>query len=456
MDNFGEINNENESENLNECHGYYTRSKRRKLEKDDETYTMFPDYNRKRKNPITFLPLEVIQAVFNHLSYHELSKTVRLVNHRFKIIAEDILNRSFKQLEKKINVLILTTEKSLQCTDDEMEIKCVVKLLNMLEILKLQCSVVVATVWRYIYNDYYKPSRSCFYAGQLLDGLNDFIYKFFYCPYILYAPAIIKDHAFPQEMTNIIVMIKNFCLHFDRVIEEPLPDCTVCSGCKMIDILDCAQFSSKSVVSEKADVNGFSAEYNYFFRNSWFVALPMLTNRNMEQSEKQRFMHMRLRRIVLAHTDMFLQQSHYEREELLRPYSDISPPKKPSNNVYTGYGDTGKIFFYYGCMNDGAYNQKFHDDQIEEDSDEEPPNDQLHARNSEENILYRIPHLGFNVQIKVQCPLKYAPLRFLEKCKDALSQNLEDDKEVKTHLKLIFECQGASYTRLPTRFEYTH
>jgi hypothetical protein len=70
----------------------------------------------------------------------------------------------------------------------------------------------------------------------------------------------------------------------------------------------------------------------------------------MSLKQKQRMMHMRIRRIILAHTEMFMQQQQYERELLVRSYPTM---KKPSVVVYTGYGDVHDTFFCYGAMNDG-------------------------------------------------------------------------------------------------------
>ncbi|CAH1100261.1 unnamed protein product [Psylliodes chrysocephalus] len=464
MDNSEEINDESEKEmNLNT--GYYMRSKRRKLDKNvEECTSFFRNTEKKRKNPIIYMPVEILQAIFRFVPHHELSQSVRLVNHRFKIVAEDVLNCSFRHLEKKINNLILSAEISLAFTQDDMEIKCIAKLLNMLEILKLQYSIVVSTIWRYVYNDFYKTNKTCMYAGQLIDAYFNFIDKFIHCPNILYAPAVIRDYALPLEVAKIIQLTKSFCVHFDKISEEPRTDCLICSGCKIIDIVDCAKYSQKFVVSEVACKNYFVAEYSYVFRNSWFVALPVKMTKEMEWSQKQRMMHMRLRRIVLAHNDMFLQQYQYDREVMLRPDPIIGRIKKPGNNVYTGYGDIGDTFFYYGVMNDGAYAQKFNQD---EDNEEEEELDEMLAledigediaprNNSSENVLYRIPYLGFKMNVEVKCPLSYAPLNFLKNMNDIDLQKLRNKHRTQgpTHIKVMFECEGASYPRLPTRFEY--
>ncbi|VEN37113.1 unnamed protein product, partial [Callosobruchus maculatus] len=72
-----EINDESEHEqDSGTCLGYYTRSKRRKLDADGEETTSTGKTSmesRKRKNPILFVPTEIIQAVFRHISYKELS-----------------------------------------------------------------------------------------------------------------------------------------------------------------------------------------------------------------------------------------------------------------------------------------------------------------------------------------------------------------------------------------------
>lgn len=63
-------------------------------------------------------------------------------------------------------------------------------------------------------------------------------------------------------------------------------------------------------------------------------------------------MYMRLRRIVISHSEMTMEYNQYKRETLIRtkPASRI---RKPINSVYTGYGEVGEKFFYYGVMNEG-------------------------------------------------------------------------------------------------------
>lgn len=60
--------------------GYYTRSKRRKLNKHDEESSLEvqDSSERKRKNPLLFLPLEVLTEILKKISYEELGKIQRL------------------------------------------------------------------------------------------------------------------------------------------------------------------------------------------------------------------------------------------------------------------------------------------------------------------------------------------------------------------------------------------
>ncbi|VEN58020.1 unnamed protein product [Callosobruchus maculatus] len=246
-----------------------------------------------------------------------------------------------------------------------------------------------------------------------------------------------------------------------------MPNCLILSGCKIVDLLDAATFVQKTTINERSTKDSFVGQYTYFFRNGWFVALPCPSAKEMDWPQRQRMMHMRLRRLVLAHNDMFLQQAQYERELILRPVPN-SRIKKPGNNVYTGYGDVGHIFFYYGVMNDGAFAQKFatDEDNDEEENDEEidvgaaqevnPAN--LPQINSDDDIFYRIPYLGLRMTLDVKCPLSYAPQSFLAKMSDIDLKQLKDNpktsRKVETRIRVIFQCEGASYPRLPTMYDY--
>ncbi|XP_050315451.1 uncharacterized protein LOC126749890 [Anthonomus grandis grandis] len=196
--------------------GYYTRAKRRRLSEQfpqdrEDASSSSSSYRvpevSKRKNPIMFVPTEVLQSIFKHLTYHELSSKVRLVNRRFKIVAEDLLNLGYKRIQRKFRALIASTEVALRCIEDDMETKCIARLLSLLEVLNLQYAVVLSTIWRYVYNDLYKCKSTCMYAGLIIDTHEAFFWKFVHCPNQLYSPAVIKEYTYPPEVTKIIQMI---------------------------------------------------------------------------------------------------------------------------------------------------------------------------------------------------------------------------------------------------------
>ncbi|XP_076269427.1 uncharacterized protein LOC143202038 isoform X2 [Rhynchophorus ferrugineus] len=469
MDQLEEINDERDHE-WDSPTGYYTRAKRRKLSEkyqDKEDFFckgLFRVSELKRKNPIMFMPTEILQNILRRISYHQLSTNVRLVNRRFRTIAEDLLNLGFKKLESKLYLLIKSTDISLGFTQDDMEIKCISKLLCQLEILNLQYATIMSTIWRYVYNEFYRAPHYCMYGGLIIDTHETFIWKFVHCPDQLYSQAVVRDYDLPSEVSDIVQMTKSFCVHFDKTNEETSAHVHVWSGCKLVDILDTAKFADRIVYFEKLSADRFFAKYSYYFKNSWFVAMPIPLTKTMDWPQKQRMMHMRLRRIVLAHNDMYLQEEQYQRETALRPNAPMTI-KKPGNNVYTGYGDIETKFFYYGVMNDGAYNQKFHPDEENDDLDEGDINEfvvqnrgdiELVPINSDDDVLYRLQYLGFKVDVTVSCPPQYAPLKYLRSL-PSNEKNVLINKLIRkdnTHIHMNFECLGAHYARLPTKYLY--
>lgn len=69
---------------------------------------------------------------FNHL----IGSTVRLVNRRFKCIAENSLNTSFKQIEQKLKTLKEKIGLLLYTANEESQIKKYSKSLSIVEVLQ--------------------------------------------------------------------------------------------------------------------------------------------------------------------------------------------------------------------------------------------------------------------------------------------------------------------------------
>lgn len=93
-------------------------------------------------------------------------------------------------------------------------------------------------------------------------------------------------------------------------------------------------------------------QIKYHFEHSWLIAINLTDGKSKPWSEEQRLMYMRLRRIVMSFTEMKSEYQHYKRERRYRMKHHLHH-KKPVNSVYTGFGEVGNKFFYYGVMNRG-------------------------------------------------------------------------------------------------------
>lgn len=88
--------------------------------------------------------------------------------------------------------------------------------------------------------------------------------------------------------------------------------------------------------------------------NAWFIVFNIPLEAIASSTVKQRLMHLRVRRIVVAHTDSFMPEFQYARECIFRQNATIQC-RLPSAYVYTGYGEASDQMFYYGAMNDSMY-----------------------------------------------------------------------------------------------------
>ncbi|KAI4457103.1 f-box-like domain superfamily [Holotrichia oblita] len=231
----------------------YMLRKRIRLSTTQSTKTKSPYvYKRpyRRKNPIMHLPTELLYKIFSFLSNEELGKTVRLVNHRFRTVAQFLLNTNFRQLLKRLEDIKAMIVDSIHHTHDDMETRCMCKMLGTLELLMFYHSIIKSTLWRYLY--FQKPvSNLCMYAGSILDLYNTVLKQFVTEPHIIYSPGILRDYALSKEVKEICSSSKAFALYFDRISEMPINANPLCSGCKILDILDSATDVNRTVISQK-------------------------------------------------------------------------------------------------------------------------------------------------------------------------------------------------------------
>lgn len=94
------------------------------------------------------------------------------------------------------------------------------------------------------------------------------------------------------------------------------------TGCKIVDILDCLPEGREVIASRVLPRRGGKGELVctkivYLLKRSWFTKLNILrTNYENSWKEKQRFMHLRLRRLVGSISSHFYEKKHYEIERL--------------------------------------------------------------------------------------------------------------------------------------------
>lgn len=62
---------------------------------------------------------------------------MRLVNHRFRLLAQDVLNREFNGIEPRLKYLKEILETSIQHSSEDGEQRCFCKMLNVIEMLIL-------------------------------------------------------------------------------------------------------------------------------------------------------------------------------------------------------------------------------------------------------------------------------------------------------------------------------
>lgn len=74
----------------------------------------------------------------------------------------------------------------------------------------------------------------------------------------------------------------------------------------------------------------------------------------MSWKEHQKYMYMRLRRLVVAHTEIQLNEFQYLRE-YERMKSTLYVVPRPRSFMYSGYGEEDSKFFFYGVMNQRLY-----------------------------------------------------------------------------------------------------
>ena len=259
------------------------------------------------------------------------------------------------------------------------------------------------------------------------------------------------------------------------------------SGCKAVDVLDC--------LAEGREVTGFRVSsirlkeqgrrgtaktgkryhsivtmgLRYVMRRAWFTCLQVPSAPDETSwREDQRFMYLRLRRLVGSVNEHHFEKQHFERDLLLRGAAAL-PLRAPTASTYSGYGVYAGRFFYYGNMNKYAYENKFKDfsdlssDDSQDDEDDESERRRIVPRGP--------PTFDLVIRVELRCSSDLAPLALntmfnADDLEDPLAiiDNrrryfagptefpVPDDPEL--YLKLNVTCPASSANRLPANFTW--
>ncbi|OAD52945.1 hypothetical protein WN48_11191 [Eufriesea mexicana] len=386
------------------------------------------------------LPPEVLEMILRLLPLHNVATSVRLVSRHCSTVAAAVLNRAFLTAGSRVEGLIKHNESVMKNMKTHVGLLTCSKALNALELIKAQYKMLRAVTWRYTHppTKQRKFPRLCFYAGSLLDNLNEFLRR------------IANYDSFTEDsgVTSFVTVCKRFMNFFEKVSERRVNRSALVSGCKVVDVLDCLvegrQVQFFKVTSNRKGVEGtVSMKLKYTMKRAWFTCLEVSKNsEDKTWRDEQRFMYLRLRRLVASVNEHFFENLHYEHELVLQIPLILSL-RPPPASTYSGYGEYGGRFFYYGNMNKYAYESKF-----------------MHPTRTEnitidtEQQIQRPPSFDLIIEIELKCTPELAPLsvRSILKSDEFETYETKTYKNQQLYLRMNVICPASIANRLPSNF----
>ncbi|XP_029673141.1 uncharacterized protein LOC115241512 [Formica exsecta] len=390
------------------------------------------------------MPPEVLGIILRMLSLHDVACTVRLISRRCFDIAATVLNSEFLVAGMKLEAAIKRTESLMNSVKTDMELLEYSSVFNMLELIRSQYQMLRAVTWRYTHPRSHDSPTSCFYGGRVLDNLNCLLQTFL-------DPGRVPTNVFNYVDLQIFTRsCENFMDHFEKTTERRINRSALISGCKIVDVLDCLGEGRQLLSFRTSSRTGnpmVSMQLKYVLRRAWFTCLRV-PNANNEHCwrDSQRYMYLRLRRLVGSFNKHLYHKLHYERKLLLRGTPSSLPSRKPPPaSTYSGYGEYGGQFFYYGNMSKYAYENKF---RYARSGNVENTGGEFEEEANK-------PH-RFDLVIRVQlrCPPELAPLSTRTSLK---ADDLEDcgaNSRQELYLKLSTRCTASKANRLPSDFTW--
>ncbi|XP_008202645.1 uncharacterized protein LOC100677949 isoform X1 [Nasonia vitripennis] len=432
----------------------HKRSRRRRGQQQPQR----PSKRQRRQAPqeqhsLDSLPPEVLEMVLRLLPYQELANTLRLVSKRCCSVATTILNNAFLSAGGRLNSALRHLALSTERAANECELVLSGRAHNSLELVRAQYDLLRAVCWRYTHPPRTQRfGRLCFYGGLILDELDALLDK------AQKSPGDLLDKEGPAPcVTQFGVMCKAFMNLFEKVSERKVNSRnSVSSGCKPVDLLDCLMTGRELLKlrvssGRRHDSCLVSMKLRYVLKRAWFTCLEVPGRDDSAENEEcwrdqQRFMYLRLRRLVGSSNEHHLEAVHFERERLMTQTTNdlLPPPKIPACSTYSGYGEYAGRFFYYGNMNEYAFDSKIMDAWRRNTI-----RDRIRKRASDRKPCY---DLLINVELK--CSPELAPLavRSLLKCDDFENQSNVETHRPYLYLKLSISCPASVSNKLPGQF----
>ncbi|XP_015127752.1 uncharacterized protein LOC107048838 [Diachasma alloeum] len=434
------------------------------------------------------LPPEVLETILTFLPMQVVAGTFRLVSRHCQLVANILLNGAFFSAGHRLESALNYAKERIYTVKNNTDLLVFTKAFNILELVRMQYRLLRAVTWRYTHPP--RPERFprlCFYPGGLLDRLNRILYLTKTQPASLIGPngpeTIVSDFSnlckrfmnyfekvserkfnrFDNTRNQIAKSISEgnlgFHQNFDIFIKfkriqtskiEKFPRSPLVSGCKAVDILDCLTEGRKLLSFRVTPGRGnrgsiVCMRLQYTMRRAWFTCLQVpCTLEEGSWRDEQRFMYLRLRRLVASVNEHYYEGIHFEREISIQTRTAIAP-KVTLPSTYSGYGEYGGQFFYYGNMNRQAYTTKWHRPAESEEYQEYP---ELQPKD-----MKLFPTYDLVIGIELRCSPELAPLviRPILKSDDVdNSRPLSHNPEM--YLKMTVNCPASSANRLPGHF----
>lgn len=400
------------------------------------------------------LPPEVLEMVLRLLPLCDVAQSVRLVSRRCSTVSTSVLNAAFLTAGIRLEGVMSHVEAHMPRVTTESELLACSRTFNALELVRAQYRMLRAVTWRYTHPPRREnPPQLCFYAGALIDDLDRLLRMARARP-LAFGGA---SNSTESGVSRFVALCKRFMNYFEKVSERRVNKSPLVSGCKAVDVLDCLAEGRDVLAFRVASGRGgcgngaVSMRLRYVMRRAWFTCLevPAAPDENSWRDE-QRFMYLRLRRLVGSVNEHLFEKSHYDRERLLRSPA-LPSPRAPPASTYSGYGEYGGQFFYYGNMNKFAFESKFKSTVTGDWEDPENPDD---PEESEEDRVGP-PCFDLVVGVELRCSPELAPLAVRAALKlDDLEPSITPNSRPELYLRLHVACPASVTNRLPGNFTW--